>query len=87
MSNSKEAQGTSSKYQVVCTDEAPTGSHISRSKCYRRYQQEDRRAQDRATMEKIQTDTSRPLVDPQGGGSGRREVPGAVERGTRTVRL
>ncbi len=74
-------------YQIVCTDDTPTGSNISRSRCFRRYQQEDRRVQDRATMEKLQTDGSRPALDPQGGGGGvRREVPGGVERGTLTVR-
>jgi hypothetical protein len=88
-SKDKDQKETSGKEQIICTDETPTGSHISRSRCYRRYQQEDRRAQDRATMEKIQTDSGRPALDPQGagGGSGHREVPGGIERGgTLTVR-
>jgi hypothetical protein len=46
-------------YTVECTDTAPTGSHIARTKCYRRIDMDERTRRDRAQMEKIQYDTAR----------------------------
>jgi hypothetical protein len=47
-------------YSVECTDSAPTGSHIARTKCYRRIDADERTRKDRASMEKLQYDTARP---------------------------
>jgi hypothetical protein len=56
-------------YAVICTDEKPTGSNISRFRCRKRWQVEDRRASDRAAMERIQFDTRRPGLPTNPSGS------------------
>ena len=75
-------------YEVVCADEAPTGSNISRFRCYRRWQVEDRRQQDRAAMERIQFDTKRPAIHGGGGGQQQRVVQnsgGGISSGSATA--
>lgn len=47
-------------YSVECTDSAPTGSHIARTKCYRRIDADERSRKDRASVEKLQFGTARP---------------------------
>ena len=39
---------------LVCQDQAPTGSHISRTTCYKRAQIEERGEQDREKMRRMQ---------------------------------
>lgn len=62
-SSPKSAEKT---FEVECTDEAPTGTNISRSRCYRRGQAEERRQNDRAATEKLQTNTPRPSTPSPG---------------------
>lgn len=56
---SSTANRTDKNYKVVCADSAPTGSNISRLKCWRERDVAERTAKDRATMEKLHYDTPR----------------------------
>ncbi|HTE50975.1 MAG TPA: hypothetical protein VK698_08905 [Kofleriaceae bacterium] len=58
------------KYATVCSEEAPTGSHISRLKCYRKQTLVDRQDQDRRNLERQRNDWARnknPSMDPASG--------------------
>jgi hypothetical protein len=50
---------TRDAYAIQCTDTAPTGSHIARTRCWRKIDIEERQRRDYETMEKIQYRTSR----------------------------
>jgi hypothetical protein len=52
---------------MVCVNEPVTGSHIVQQRCSRRSDVDERRQQDRATMEKVQIDAHRPVSDPRRG--------------------
>jgi hypothetical protein len=58
--SSPNGKKTDKPYTVECDEDAPTGSHISRLRCYRRPDREERTRRDRETMEKIQYNTARP---------------------------
>ncbi len=47
------------KYTVVCSDEPPTGSTISRLRCHREIDVQERQRRDHRAMEKIQFETNR----------------------------
>lgn len=49
-------------YVVVCDEKAPTGSNIGRLKCYRKTDMDERRARDRAEMERALFDSKRPAA-------------------------
>jgi hypothetical protein len=51
--------GKKGMYSVECNDKPLTGSHIGRTKCWRRIDIEERRRRDHASMEKIQFGTAR----------------------------
>ena len=51
------------QYTVICRDEAPTGSHISRFRCYRKFDVEQRRANDRAEIERMESQTMRTHIN------------------------
>ena len=46
--------------EVVCTHEPVTGSHIVEARCFTRSQIEERRAQDRAAVERMIIQANRP---------------------------
>jgi hypothetical protein len=52
---------------VVCRDEALTGSHIVERRCYRRSDIDVRRAKDRETMETAVIHSNRPVRSPASG--------------------
>jgi hypothetical protein len=59
-------QGRSAVHDdLVCVNEAPTGSHIAETRCYKRSEIEERRKADRALLENSQIHSNRP-------GSGKR---------------
>ena len=67
---SSKQQTGDKKYVTVCTEDAPTGSHISRLKCYRKVDQDERTRQDRSNLEKMRSGTTRsvnPSLDPAAG--------------------
>ena len=45
---------------MVCIRDAQTGSHIVQTHCYPRAEVEERRAKDRAAMERVQVTSNRP---------------------------
>lgn len=48
-----------SQYVTVCRDKPVTGSHVSRTHCYRKVDAAERERRDREFMEKIQRDKVR----------------------------
>ena len=46
-------------YVTVCTDEARTGTFIARTRCERRYDQQERSRRDQAHMQHIQSEMAR----------------------------
>jgi hypothetical protein len=45
--------------ELVCFHEAPTGSHIAETRCYKRSEIDERRKADRAMMENAQIQSTR----------------------------
>lgn len=46
------------KNKMVCERESPTGSHIPRTRCFRRQETDQRRAQDQSTVDAIKLGSS-----------------------------
>ena len=59
-------QKGTAREDVVCTREAPVGSHIVQPSCESREEIEARRRADRAAMDKLQTRANRPAMDAAG---------------------
>lgn len=52
------------RHEVVCRNEALTGSHIVERRCYRLSDIEERSARDRAVMERLIIEANRPVRRP-----------------------
>jgi len=52
---------------VVCRDEALTGSHIVETRCYRRQDIREREAKDRAFIDRLIIQANRPMPNPATG--------------------
>jgi hypothetical protein len=52
---------------VVCRDEAMTGSHIVERRCYRRRDMREREARDRAFVDRLIIQSNRPNRNPASG--------------------
>jgi hypothetical protein len=59
------------KDKVVCTRDYPTGSHIPRTRCYRRNQAQQRRDADQAQIDAIKLGGAMDVTPSDGSGGGR----------------
>jgi hypothetical protein len=60
-------QNATASDDVVCRNEALTGSHIVERRCYRRSDMDERRKLDRAVMERLMIQSNRPVRNPATG--------------------